>query len=229
MRRAIIRLITFIGGLYFLLEFLLPAVWWTTRGGPFENPLTLCRDDVINFLIVVGTMAFLLGPINLVRSHLTAILKKREGWSESIVFLVFLVLATVATALRNTDERTIRDVYSAVYHVLLHGLLMGFGASSMALLSFYLVSAAYRAFRVSSVDAAFMMAAAVIVLLGLVPLGDLLTRGLPAWLQLKNWAVWILMVPNSAVQRAVYIGACGGAFAAGLRHWLGLGTGGGIK
>jgi hypothetical protein len=25
------------------------------------------------------------------------------------------------------------------------------------------------------------------------------------------------------VQRAVLIGACGGAIAAGLRHWLGLG------
>jgi hypothetical protein len=61
------------------------------------------------------------------------------------------------------------------------------------------------------------------VLLGLVPLGDYVTGGLPYWLQFGFWANKILEVPNVAVQRAVLIGAVAGAFAAGLRQWLGLG------
>lgn len=107
--------------------------------------------------------------------------------------------------------------------MLFYGLLFAFFASSMALLAFYLVSAAHRAFRVSSLEAGLMMTAAVIILLGQVPLGDWLTQGLPEPLQLPAVAQWVLTVPNTAVQRAVLLGVCGGMFAAGLRQWLGIG------
>jgi ABC-type antimicrobial peptide transport system permease subunit len=69
-----------------------------------------------------------------------------------------------------------------------------------------------------------MMASAANILLGQIPVGDWITYALPDSLQLRNWAQWIIMVPNAAVQRAVLIGACGGAFASGLRLWLGIGT-----
>jgi len=217
MRRAVIRLVTFVGGLFFLLEFLLPERAPDWAGG-FDNPLTPHLTDVTNFVIIVGTMAFLLGPINLVRSHVSTILRRRKGLLDSAAFLVFLVLG-VAAAIQHFEQEA-----SLLYDVLFYGVLFAFGASSMAMLSFYLVSAAYRAFRMSSLDAGVMMLAATVVLLGQVPVGDWITYSLPEWLHLKTWAQWVMDVPNNAVQRAVLIGACGGAFAAGLRHWLGLGA-----
>jgi hypothetical protein len=111
-----------------------------------------------------------------------------------------------------------------LYNQLFYGLMTAFGQTSMALLAFYLVSAAYRSFRLKSLDSAVMMISAVIVLLGLVPLGGWITQGLPEWCQLPKASRWILANPNTAVQRAVAIGACAGAFAAGLRHWLSIGT-----
>lgn len=219
MQRRVVWLITFVGGLFFLLEFVVPARTPDWLGG-VENPLTPYLAPVTNFLVVVGTMAFLLGPFILVRSHVGALVRRRKGWHESLVFLSFLAASMVASSLREAD---IHWVLGALYNTLFFGVGMAFGASSMALLAFYLVSAAHRAFRVSNLDAGLMMASAVIILLGQVPLGDWLTQGLPTWLQLPTVTQWILGVPNTAVQRAVMIGACGGAFAAGFRQWLGLG------
>jgi len=220
MRNAVVRLITFVGGLFFLAEFLLPERAPAWLGG-FANPLTPHLATATTFLVVVGTMAFLLGPINLARSHLKAVLRRHKGWGHGAVFLLFLAAGILATALK-TDQG--KGVTEAVYNALFYGLLFSFWTTSMAILSFYLVSAAFRAFRVNNLDSAIMMASAVVVLLGQVPLGDWLTYGLPETLQLRSLARWIVMVPNAAVQRAVLIGACCGAFATGLRHWLGIGT-----
>jgi hypothetical protein len=219
--RRIVWTITFTGGLFFLLEFLLPQQAPEWLGG-IKNPLTPYLGGVTNFLVVVATMAFLLGPFILLRSHVGNLVRRRQGWLEGLVFVVFLAASLLAAALR---EEQVRSVLSVLYDALFFGVLMAFFASSMALLAFYLVSAAHRAFRVSSLEAGLMMAAAAIVLLGQVPLGDWLTQGLPKSLQLASVTQWILGVPNTAVQRAVMIGACGGAFVAGFRQWLGLGKG----
>ncbi len=225
MRRHVVRLITFVGGLYFLAEFLLPGKAPAWAGG-FENPLTKFRPVVMNFVVVIGTMAFLLGPLNLVRSHVARIFRKHKGRPESIVFLLFLLAAALATALRTketggavTEAHTFWDL---LHQAMIHGVTTAFFASSMALLAFYLVSAAHRAFRMNNLESALMMAAAVIILLGQVPVGDWITHRLPEEYQFRSAAQWILLFPNAGVQRAVLIGACGGAMAAGLRHWLGL-------
>ena len=225
MRRKVIWVITFVGGLFFLAEFLLPAElpgWLAGSDRAIENPLTRALPTVTNFIIVVGTMAFLLGPINLARGHLATLFRKRKGWLESLVFFVFLIGAIAVKGLYETDFG--RWAHLNVAHdALVYGITTAFFASSMALLAFYLVSAAHRAFRLNSTESGLMMAAAVVILLGQVPLGDWMTGGLPAGWQLRSWAQWILAYPNIAVQRAVLIGASGGAFAAGMRHWLGLG------
>lgn len=220
MRKTAVRLLTFAGGLFFLLEFLLPERAPAWLGG-FRNPLTRCMDGVTDFLIVVGTMAFLLGPFNLTRAHVKTLWQRHKGWLESAMFLLFLAAGIVLEALKDSPEG---GLAALAHKVLFDGLLTAFGTSSMALLAFYLVSAAYRAFRVSNVDSSLMMASAAIILLGQIPVGDWITYALPDALQLRSWAQWIIMVPNAAVQRAVLIGACGGAFATGLRHWLGIGT-----
>jgi hypothetical protein len=220
MRRPLVRLLTFVGGLFFLLEFLLPTEAPPWLGG-FENPLTPLFSAVTNFVVVVGTMAFLLGPINLVRSHVRTLRRERKGRLGSVVFLVFLVGGVLATALKGDAAR---NVMNLAYDALFYGVLTAFFAASMALLAFYLVSAAHRAFRLNSLDAGLMMASAAVILLGQVPVGEWLTAALPEGSRLRDWAQWILFYPNTGVQRAVLIGACAGALATALRHWLGLGT-----
>ena len=223
MVRVIVRILTFIGGLYFILHFILPERWpFPGQPAGVQNPFVTYYPFAMDFIIIVGVMAFLLGPINLVRHHFVNLVRVQKGWIESIVFLVFLVIGITIRGIAGSDMSF--SIYGIpVYNMLFNGLMFGFGASSMAMLAFYLISAAYRSFRLNSVDAALMMIAAVIVLLGQVPVGDWLTGRLPEAFQLGTASSWIFAVPNSAVQRAVVIGASGGAFAASLRHWLGLG------
>jgi hypothetical protein len=211
MRRYVIWVITFAGGLFFLLEFLLPASMPVGRAG-VKNPLTPMLGDAMNFLVVVGTMAFLLGPVNLLRSNLATLFRRRKGWLESVTFLAFFAASILAMTLKSDTGRSAMKV---LYDGLFYGILTAFGSSSMALLAFYLVSAAHRALRMSTLEAGLM--------LGQTPVGDWLTAGLPRALSLDAWTQWILAVPNAGVQRGVVIGACGGAFAAGMRQWLSLG------
>ena len=211
------RLITFVGGLYFLLEFLLPPA--SAEKGNFLTPYLA---DATNFAVVVSTMAFLLGPFNLVRSHLKTIFARKKGWLEGCVFLLSLATAIVAKSYEGSEEGKALGM-DVLHDAMAFGITTAFFASSMALLAFYLVSAAHRALRLNNAEAGLMLVAAAIVLLGQVPVGDWLTGGLPVWLQFRSWTEWILIYPNAGVQRAVLIGACGGALAASLRHWLGLG------
>jgi len=219
-QRRVVWLITFGGGLFFLLEFLLPAKAPAWMGG-FENPLTQHLTFATNLVVVIGTMALLVGPFNLLRSHVSTLLRKKPGWIESSIFLAFLIVGITIQINEgsSTPNPTLRIIYNGVFY----GLSAAFGASSMAMLAFYLVSAAHRAFRINGIETALMMTAAIVILLGMVPFGDWMTQGLPKPIQLPSVAQWILNVPNTAVQRAVIIGACGGAFTASMRHWLGIG------
>jgi hypothetical protein len=85
-----------------------------------------------------------------------------------------------------------------------------------SILAFFIASAAYRAFRARSREASVLLAAAVVVMMGRVPLGQFL---LP-W----TWDVtqWLLNVLNSAVRRAILIGVSMGAVALSLKIILGI-------
>lgn len=223
MKKNMVKIITFVGGLFFLLEFLLPAKAPAWLGG-FDNPLSTHFNEVNHFLMVLGTMAFLLGPFNLVRSEVTTLVRRRKGWIESVAFLVALV-AGLATAVFRSDApaTALQHAMSVAYDALFYGVGLAFYVTSMGLVSFYLVSAAHRAFRLNSLDSALMMLSASIVLLGLTPAGDYLSQHLPGWLATGPLTQWILNCPNTAVQKAVLFGACGGAFVAAVRNWLSLG------
>jgi hypothetical protein len=89
-------------------------------------------------------------------------------------------------------------------------------ATMFALLAFFIASAAFRAFRARNVEAALLLAAAILIMIGRVPLGRALSERLP-WI-----ADWIIDVPNNAGRRAIMMGAALGAIATGLRVILGL-------
>jgi hypothetical protein len=90
-------------------------------------------------------------------------------------------------------------------------------ATVMALLGFYITYAAYRAFRLRSLEATVMMLSAAIVILGSDSFGGWLTSG-----HLTLWADFDNRVLNSGMQRGLLIGIGVAAIAASLRIMLGL-------
>jgi hypothetical protein len=89
-------------------------------------------------------------------------------------------------------------------------------ATMFALLAFYIASAGFRAFRARNTEAALLLGAAVIVLLGRAPIGRAISDALPAMTE------WLVDVPNNAGRRAIIMGAALGGIVTGLRVILGL-------
>ena len=89
-------------------------------------------------------------------------------------------------------------------------------ATMFALLAFFIASAAFRAFRMRNVESGLLLGAAILVMLGLVPIGRAMS---PLFPEIQEW---IVDIPNNAGRRAIMMGAALGAIATGLRVILGL-------
>jgi len=232
-RKIVVVIITFLGGLYFSLEFLLPHGGHNPVAG-FANDLTHAKPSVADAALIIGSFTLLLGTSNLFQIHGKAVRKKTAGWGNSLAFFISFFLILIVGFLKDAYTPTGNapmgakgTVYTEIFSVLFNGFVQNLDAAMFSLVAFYIVSAAYRAFRVKSAEAGFMMVTAAIVMLGLVPVGALLTNWLPhtgplASLRLERMTLWILTWPNMAVQRAIEFGLSVGYLAMSLRIWLSL-------
>lgn len=89
-------------------------------------------------------------------------------------------------------------------------------STMFALLAFFIASAAFRAFRARNTEAALLLGAAIIVMLGRAPIGGAIHEWFPII------SDWIVDIPNNAGRRAIMMGAALGAIVTGLRVILGL-------
>jgi len=178
---------------------------------------------------ILAVFAFILGGASLLKSHLAKVLQRRPDWPYSVVTLVSFVAVLVvgllklggATGLQG--EVTAPDAWFTIVFAALYEPLM---ATLKALLAFFVVSAAYRAFRLRSREATVLLAAAAVVLLGSTPAGVWLSGSLSERLRvprIDELSLWIMSVPNVAGQRAVLIGIAVGVAGLTLRVLAGRG------
>lgn len=110
------------------------------------------------------------------------------------------------------ENLTIQKVSKLMYQ----GFFVPLSSSMFSLLAFYIAYAAYRSFRVKSVEAAIMMFSAILVILGQIPQGRLISEKLPAI------RAWLMENINTPGNRAIYFGAAVAGLAMALRMWLSL-------
>jgi hypothetical protein len=226
-KKRVITAATFLAGLFYVLEFFLPA----TR--PKGNFLSLWTENVGSAVLVVAGFAFGLGIYNLLHVHASNIRRRRPDWYNSVVlYVAFLAMFLIGLA---KDAAPDRAWLREGYRYLFNGLWLNLDAAMFSLLAFYIVSAAYRAFRVRSGEAALLMVTALILMMGQVPLGMALTAGIPtnggrvpffgmpySLFRIENFSRWILMHVNMPALRAIDFGIGLGAMAMALRIWLSL-------
>lgn len=109
-----------------------------------------------------------------------------------------------------------RATINKVYEFLFDGLFNQLGSAMFALLGVYIAAAAYRAFRVRTLESALMMTAAIVVMLGQISFGKQVYEHMPAIRQ------WLLEVPNSAAFRAIRLGAGVAGLLLAIRMWLSI-------
>jgi hypothetical protein len=85
-----------------------------------------------------------------------------------------------------------------------------------SLLAFFITSAAFRAFRARNKEAVLLLVAAVLVMLGRVPIGSAIWSGFP------DVTEWIMSFPNAAAKRGIRLGIDLGLISMALRMILGI-------
>ena len=224
LRKPVLLGVTFIGGLFFALEFFLPVhplVPGSKQQGNFLTPLV---EPFGNTTPVIIALAVGLGLVNLFQVHGKRIARRAEGWGNSLAFFI----ATFAMMSVNILDKSRPNLINKnLNKILFEGTLAALDATMFSIIAFYIVSAAYRAFRVRSVEATMLLVTAIVVMLGQIAIGQLLTAWLPsdgliANFRVENIRTWINQVPNSAAVRAISFGLGIGNLAMALRIWLGL-------
>ncbi|GMV36570.1 MAG: hypothetical protein AMXMBFR61_10780 [Fimbriimonadales bacterium] len=214
---------------------------WRVSGPPVgpgkqgTGVMPLKLETVAKWLQIVSAFSVGIGLIGLLRIHLVRLGRKQKGWFDSIAFLVSMVAMCVVVIMYKllppvNGTEAVDPAYRAAverwYDLLWAKLQVPLGSTMFSLLAAFLVSAAYRAFRIRGRDATVLAISATIIMLAQVPIGDLLTSWLPPGLE-ESWGMasirqWYLDLANSAVQRGISFGVFVGAIAMALRIWLSL-------
>ena len=207
MKREFPLLVTAVIGIFIVLSFYVP-----------HHIVSVPADYLQQCAVIVVAFGYVLGGANALTVNLSAIARRQPDWQYKIVLVAMLVF-TVAIGLKEgrhwQDDKTISMfLYNEIYSSM--------QGTMFALLAFFIASAAFRAFRVRTLEAGRLAAAALIVMLGRVPIGDQITGWLPGPLRLGAVQDWIMNVPQNAAKRAVLMGAALGVMATGLRVILGI-------
>ena len=225
-RRYVILTATFLGGLFFFLEFFLPVHTMQIGDDPkgVGNFLTPYIVPFGNVAPVIGAFAVGLGVINLFQIHGKRLTRGASGWHNSLAFFIAAFVMLIVGLLQKAHPNAINNNLNKLLVV---GALQSLDATMFSIIAFYIVSAAYRAFRVRSVEATLLLTTAVIVMLGQVTFGQLLTAWIPDtdfWHNLHIEVIrnWILTKANTPAVRAISFGLGIGSLAVALRIWLGL-------
>ena len=106
-RARLIKLVTFLGGIYFFLEFVLP-------GTVFGVKVDTYHDQISNGFITVGAMAAGLGLINLLMQHGAKIVFRRKEWVYSAALLSGLVIMITVTYQDWTGTRRVAEEVAGI-------------------------------------------------------------------------------------------------------------------
>lgn len=198
MRLQIPLVITFLAGLFFAVQFFVPhQVGWD-----IYNALT-------TWAIIISAFAYVLGIGSLFRRHLDRMRHRRQDWQYSIVTLVGFTVMVVLGLVWGQERGT-------PFFWAFNNIDVPLDATMFSLLAFFVASAAYRSFRARSTEATLLLLAAVVVMLGRVPIGEQISRTIP------HATEWIMSVPTVAAKRAIMLGVAIGSIATSLRIIVGI-------
>jgi len=177
--------------------------------------LTL-RTILINWAVILGGLAVLVGLLNLIIVHFRRIQARARG----SIYSLLTVVASVATFLVGAGE-SLRIGTPAMYtqgtltHLLFSDVVVASQAALASLVMFFLVAAAIQMMRSRPNRwSVLFLAAALITLVGWLPLSFLAP--------LNSAREWLLNVAVSAGARGILIGVALGTLMVGIRVLVGI-------
>jgi hypothetical protein len=198
MRRQVPLAICFVVGVIMIITFFI------------RHPVsTAISRGIYDWLIIVFAFALVLGTGSLIRLHVGKIRRKSRDWQFSIVAMTGLVVMLLAGLITGMEQ-------GSFFMRLFEHVQIPLQSTMFSILAFYVASAAYRAFRARSLSASLLLLAAILVMLGRVPVGNYI------WSGMGSFTEWILDFPNMAAKRGIMIGVGFGMISTALKIILGI-------
>ncbi len=207
LRRTLPAALAIAVGLFVLVALLVPVPLLSAIGTYF-----------IDCAVIIAAFALFLGLLNIVRVHLAHIRERTKTWPYSALLLIALFLILAVGLVTFTPSQADPSQPSGPSHPAMQwiftNVMAPIQATFGALLAFLTLAAAYRLFRLRSVESAVLLVAALLVLIGQASFGLL-----PVLPQLRDW---ILDVPALAGMRGILLGVALGTVLTGIRLLLGV-------
>ncbi|MBL8059869.1 MAG: hypothetical protein JNK63_04035 [Chthonomonas sp.] len=249
LRRPIVVGATFLAGFYYVLLWLWPK---PVNFAPEQKPqgsehvgvwLTNALPGVSSITQTLTALLLGLGVYSVLRLHGTKLIKKQKDWAFSLVLLIsMLTMVTIGyvdySELKNNPDKVNQASWGFFQYAkdfLFDGMLQAMDAAMFSSIAFFILFAAYRAFRIRSIESTVLLATALIVMLSLMGLVeyalskqviDSITGGDPghfmnnfALNQVRNWIQTYVQGPGIL---ALTWGIGIGSLSMGLRLWLSL-------
>ena len=198
-KRSLPVLITFVLGVTFALQYYVPH--------PASEALL---SEVSVWNQIIAGFAAILGVASLLQVHYVKMRRKEAGWGYSAVLYLSMVVTLIVGFWSGGESE------NSAFGWLYSYILVALSSTMFSILAFFVASAAYRAFRARSLEATVLLAAAVFVMFGRVPLGEYLVSGVGLV------SDWIMNVPNTAARRGIMIGISLGGIATSIKIIFGI-------
>ncbi len=198
MRLRVPLTIALVCGVGMIVQFFIPH--------PFSVAL---YRNALDWTIIIYTLVLVLAVGSLVKIHSARIRRGKAGWWYSAVTLAGLAATSLIGIIGGVEQGSL--LMSIFTHI-----QIPMQATMFSLLAFFIASAAFRAFKARTLQAALLLGAAIVVMLGRVPFGYFLHHRVPDLVE------WILMYPNMAAQRGILMGVGLGMISTALKIILGV-------
>lgn len=206
LRRTLPLIIAFAVGIMGILVFYIP------HSGAQSLEQELTKWDRI-----VAAFALVLGIYSLMRLHWNRVRRQQAGWAYSfLVFFGFTVMFILAIYNDGQGPFNPQVTESGPFVWMFNNVQVPADATMFSILAFFIASAAYRTFRARTPEAAILLVSAIIVMIGRVPIGGLISDSIPELSQ------WLMAVPNLAAKRGILLGVSLGIVATSLRIIFGI-------
>ena len=200
-KKTIPTVIAFVVGIFMWMQYYIP-----------HNTVQAIYKKVVTWDIVIAGFALIVGIYSLLNLHAQKMKRKEAGWGYSVVVYVAMVLMVIAGfAFKKHMEE------GGPFSWLFNNMLVPMQSTMFSTLAFYIISAAYRAFRARTREATILLITAIIVMMGRVPIGE---KMFGSWL--PTFTEWILKTPSMGVQRGIMLGVGLASIATSLRIIFGV-------
>jgi hypothetical protein len=164
------------------------------------------NSELRTFGAICAAFAMLLGSANIVKVYGSRIMKRGSNWEYSVLLLAFL-FATIGFGLMEGTKGT-------NFKWLYNNIQVPAAATVYGIIGFYVVFAAYRAFRARTLEAAILLVAGFLTLMWGSSIGHVI------WPGIGEVVPWLVDVPSTAGFRGYAIAVAVATVAVGASLFL---------